>query len=54
MNQLYLSGSSRPDFERIIVRTGDDSVTAKLQASDDMVVVTFQLARLRYRSNPPV
>lgn len=39
---LYLSCDGRPDFKRVVVRAADNAVATKLEASDHVVIVTFQ------------
>ena len=52
--RAYLAGSSWPDFERIVVRTRNDAIAAKLKASDNVVVMTFQHSWLRNRPYSPI
>ena len=54
IEKLYLSGGGRPDFERVVIRSGDDAIAAELQARYHVVVVSFEHSRRWDGSGAPV
>lgn len=43
-----------PNFERIVVGSGHDTIAAKLKARDDMIVMTLQHLRRSDWSRAPI
>lgn len=49
-----LASRGRPDFKRIIIRAANNTIAAKLKASDHVIVVPLQHLRRPDRLIPPV
>lgn len=49
-----IPSDSRPYFQSIIIRSTNDSISIKLQASNDMIIVAFQMLRSSYWPVSPI